>query len=41
MGLELKQVDPRGHTELRETFGTQHQWEKADPKGTEYFPRRL
>ena len=38
MGLELKQVHPRGHTELREIFGTQHEWEKAHLKGTESFP---
>ena len=35
------QVYPRGHAELQEIIGTQHEWEKAHPKGTESFPRRL
>ena len=39
MGLELKQVHPRGCEELQKIFGTQHGWEKAHPKGTKSFYR--
>ena len=38
MGLELKQVHPRGCSELQKIFGTQHEQEKVTQKALNPFP---